>query len=68
MGERSSADPCLAARHVIGRLLDLSQVSWQAYVAGLLADHTRLPTKRQLSELGTATWQWPPSWEQACVA
>jgi hypothetical protein len=34
MGDRSS-DPCVAARHVIGRLLDLSQVSWRAYVAHL---------------------------------
>jgi len=32
------ADPCLAARHVIGRLLDLSHI-WRTCVADLLADH-----------------------------
>jgi hypothetical protein len=32
-----SADPCFAARQVIGRLLDLSH-SWRACVADLLAD------------------------------
>jgi hypothetical protein len=34
-----SADPSVAARHVIGRLLDLSHVSWRTYVADLLTDH-----------------------------
>ena len=33
-----SADPCFAARQVIGRLLDLSH-SWRACVADPLADH-----------------------------
>ncbi len=37
---RSSADPCVAARHVIGGLLDLSHISWRACVADLLADHS----------------------------
>ena len=37
---RSSADPCVAARHVIGRLLDLSHISWRTCVADLLSDHT----------------------------
>jgi hypothetical protein len=32
-------DPCVAACHVIGRLLDLSHISWRTYVADLLADH-----------------------------
>ena len=32
-------DPPGAARHVIGRLLDLSHVSWRTCVADLLADH-----------------------------
>jgi hypothetical protein len=36
-----SADPCVAARHVIGRLLDLSHISRRTCVADLLADHTR---------------------------
>src|SRR5690242_3329033 len=34
-------DPSVAARHVIGRLLDLSHVSWRTCVADLLADHKR---------------------------
>jgi hypothetical protein len=34
-------DPPGAARHVIGRLLDLSHVSWRTCVADLLADHKR---------------------------
>jgi hypothetical protein len=36
---RSSADPCVAARHVIGRLLDLWHINWRTCVADLLADH-----------------------------
>jgi hypothetical protein len=41
-------DPSVAARHVIGRLLDLSHVSWRTCVADLLADHRwaiGLPTR-----------------------
>jgi hypothetical protein len=33
------ADPCVTARHVIGRLLDLSHISWRTCVADQLADH-----------------------------
>jgi hypothetical protein len=36
-----SADPCVA-RHVIGRLLDLSHISRRTCVADLLADRNRL--------------------------
>jgi hypothetical protein len=36
---RYSADPCVAARQVIGGLLDLSHISWRPCVADLLADH-----------------------------
>jgi hypothetical protein len=36
---RSSADPCIAASHVTGGLLDLSHISWRTCVADLLADH-----------------------------
>ena len=32
-------DPPVAARHVIGRLLDLSHVSWRTCVADQLSDH-----------------------------
>ena len=32
-------DPSVAAGHVIGRLLDVSHVSWRTCVADLLADH-----------------------------
>ena len=35
-------DPSVAARHVIGRLLDLSHVSWRTCIADLLADHGRV--------------------------
>jgi hypothetical protein len=37
---RISADPCVAIRHVTGRLQDLSHISWRTSVADLLADHT----------------------------
>src|SRR5262245_45287725 len=40
---RSSADPCVAARHVTGRLLDLSHICWRTCVADLLADHKKAP-------------------------
>jgi hypothetical protein len=33
---RYSAGPCVAGRHVIGRLLDLSHISWRACVADLM--------------------------------
>ena len=33
-----------AARHVIGKLLDLSHVSWRTCVADLLADHRDVGT------------------------
>ena len=36
----TSATPCVAARHVIGRLLDLSHISWRTCVADLLTDHS----------------------------
>src|SRR5205823_4835663 len=36
----TSADPCIAACHVIGRLLDLSHISWRTCVADLLAEYT----------------------------
>jgi hypothetical protein len=35
----TSADPCVAARHVTGRLLDLSHVCWRPCVADLSLDH-----------------------------
>jgi hypothetical protein len=35
------ADPRVAARHVIGILLDLSHVSWRTCVADQLADHNQ---------------------------
>jgi hypothetical protein len=38
-------DPSVAARHVIGRHLDLSHVSWRTCVADLLADHMTKVTK-----------------------
>jgi len=47
-----SADPCVAARHVTGRLLDLSHVSWRTCVADLLADHMHLAAQ-------VAGWMWP---------
>jgi hypothetical protein len=34
-------DPCVAARHVIVRLLDLSHINWRTCVADQLADHKR---------------------------
>jgi hypothetical protein len=38
-GKYRSSDPCVAAGHVIGRLLDLSHVGCRACVADLSADH-----------------------------
>jgi hypothetical protein len=36
----SSADPCVAARHVDSRLLGLSHIRWRAYVADQSSDHS----------------------------
>ena len=36
-----SADPCVAARHVTGKLPDLSHI-WRTGIADLLADHMSL--------------------------
>jgi hypothetical protein len=35
----NSADPCVAAGHVFGRLLHLSHISLRTCVAALLSDH-----------------------------
>jgi hypothetical protein len=37
---RSSADPCVAARHVDSRLLYLSHISWRICVADQSTDHS----------------------------
>jgi hypothetical protein len=46
-----SADPGVAARHVTGRLLDLSHISLRACVADLLADHRRLVPYQSRADL-----------------
>ena len=40
-GALTSADPCVAARHVNGRLLDLSRINWRTCVADQSSDHSQ---------------------------
>jgi hypothetical protein len=56
---RYSADPCVEAGHVIGRLLDLSHISWRTCVADQLTDHI---LASQAASRPPVTWmrRWPP--------
>ena len=54
-------DPSVAARHVIGRLLDLSHVSWRTCVADLLADHSEPSTRARTASPVTRARSLPDS-------